>query len=54
MYGNGVLLLGVVCIPFTTFLLGVFVLTNAATPAVAWNVCTLSAAALNRSASAIG
>lgn len=35
MYGNGVLLLGVVCIPFTTSLLGEFILTDAAGPAVA-------------------
>jgi uncharacterized membrane protein len=35
MYANGLLLLGVVCIPFTTSLLGAFVLTGAAAPAVA-------------------
>jgi uncharacterized membrane protein len=35
MYANGVLLLGVVCIPFTTSLLGDFILTDAAAPAVA-------------------
>lgn len=35
MYANGLLLLGVVCIPFTTSLLGTFILTNAAPPAVA-------------------
>lgn len=35
MYANGVLLLGVVCIPFTTSLLGEFILTDAAGPAVA-------------------
>jgi uncharacterized membrane protein len=35
MYANGVLLLGVVSIPFTTSLLGRFILTNAAAPAVA-------------------
>lgn len=34
MYANGLLLLSVVCIPFTTSLLGAFVLTNAAAPAV--------------------
>ncbi|HKA59177.1 MAG TPA: TMEM175 family protein [Gemmatimonadales bacterium] len=34
MYANGLLLLGVVCIPFTTSLLGAFILTDAATPAV--------------------
>lgn len=35
MYANGLLLLGVVFIPFTTSLLGDFVLTSAASPAVA-------------------
>jgi uncharacterized membrane protein len=34
MYANGLLLLGVVSIPFTTSLLGAFILTNAAAPAV--------------------
>ena len=34
MYANGLLLLSVVCIPFTSSLLGAFILTNAATPAV--------------------
>jgi uncharacterized membrane protein len=35
MYANGLLLVGVVCIPFTTSLLGEFILTEAAGPAVA-------------------
>lgn len=34
MYANGLLLLSVVCIPFTTSVLGAFVLTNSAAPAV--------------------
>jgi len=34
LYSNGFLLLGVVCIPFTTSLLGAFVLTDAAAPAI--------------------
>lgn len=35
LYANGLLLLGVICIPFTTALLGNLIATNAAAPAVA-------------------
>lgn len=45
-YANGLLLLSVVCIPFTTSLLGDFILTSAAAPAVAVYDALLAAQAL--------
>jgi uncharacterized membrane protein len=46
IYANGLLLLGVVCIPFTTSLLGAFILTDSAAPAVALYNGVLAAQAL--------
>jgi uncharacterized membrane protein len=46
MYANGLLLVGVVCIPFTTSLLGAFILTDAASPAVAVYNAILAAQAV--------
>ena len=45
-YANGLLLLSVVCIPFTTSLLGDFITTSAAAPAVAVYDALLGAQAL--------
>ena len=46
VYANGLLLLGVVCVPFTTSLLGAFVLSNAAAPAVTLYDAALAAQAI--------
>ncbi len=46
LYSNGFLLLGVVCIPFTTSVLGAFILTDAASPAIALYNSVLAVQAL--------